>query len=178
MIDPSLRYKLPKVKEVMSSPVIALTKEHTLLDALSAFAKYGFSALPIVKKEDNSLIGILSEGDCLKYMSRALFYDEMNDYRLQSFVKEEVFSIHGEMDIFQLEELFAEKGIRHAPVVEDGKVVGTVSRTDILKHLQKFTNEVLDHRKDVKEPLELSIYKDFDSRLPDIEEHHRFQGLT
>lgn len=178
MIDPELRYKLPKVNEVMSAPVIALTREHTLFDALSAFAKYGFSALPIVDGKDSSLLGILSEGDCLKHMSRSLFYDEMNDYRLHNFIKEDVLSIHGEMDIFQLEELFAKHGIRHAPVLEDGKVVGTVSRTDILKHLEKFTHEVLDYRKDIKDPLELSMYKDFDNRLPDIKEHHSFKGLN
>lgn len=178
MIDPNLRYKLPKVSEVMSSPVIALTRDHTLFDALSAFAKYGFSALPIVEEKDNTLIGILSEGDCLNQMSRSLFYDEMNDYRLHHFIKEEVLFIDVEMDIFQLEELFAQNGIRHAPVLEDGKVVGTVSRTDILKHLQKFTREVLDYRKDVKAPLELSMYKDFDNRLKEISETHRFEGLN
>lgn len=178
-MDSELRYKLPRVKEIMSSPVIALSKGHTVFDALATFNKYKISAIPVVEHErDYGLVGIVSEGDCLKYLSRNLFFDEMNDDHVGLILKRNVKTITREMDIFELEEFFQKEGIRHAPVVENSKVVGTVSRSDILKHLERFTKEVLKYRHDVKDPLELSKYKDMDSRMKDISENHRFGALT
>ena len=173
------RYQLPKVSDVMKSPVIALTENHTVFDALSVFNKYHFSTIPIVKEENNYLVGIVSEGDCLKHLAQNLFFDEMSDDNIGLITNRNVWTITREMDIFELEEYFQREGIRHAPVLEDGgRVIGTVSRTDILKHLESFTKEVLQYRHDVKEPLELSMYKDFDTRIEDISEKHKFDSLT
>lgn len=174
-MKPELRYNLPKASDVMSSPVIALTEDHGVFDALNVFAKYRFSAIPVVRPESNILVGIVSEGDCLKRMAQTLFYDEMTDDSIRHIVTKDVKAITWEMDIFELEEFFQKEGIRHTPVVDEtNRVTGIVSRTDILKHLHKFAKDVLRYRHDVKEPLELSMYKDFDTRAEDITEKHKF----
>lgn len=179
MMDPELRYKLPKVKDVMSSPVIALTKKHTVYDALLTFNKYKISSIPIVEDDKNySLIGMVTECDCLKYMAHNLFYDEMSTDSVGVIMQKDLVVIERNMDIFELEELFQKNRVRHAPVLEKGKVVGSVSRSDILNHLETFSKEVLKYRHDVIEPLELSIYKDFDWRAKEISENHHFNSLN
>lgn len=178
MKDSEIRYKLPKAFELMSHPVIALTEEHSVFDALRVFNKYKFSAIPIVEEITNKLVGVLSEGDCLKKLSETLFYDEMSEEKIGSFLNKSVNAITKDMDIFQLEGFFKNHGIRHAPVIQDDRVVGTVSRSDILVHLEKFALEVLKYRHDVKDPLELSKYKEFDTRAEDLKENHRFEALN
>lgn len=178
-MEPELRYNLPKVSDIMSSPVIALTEKHTVFDALTTFNKFRISTIPIVKEASNLLVGIVSEGDCLKHMAHGLFHDELTDDSVGLITRKNARVINREMDIFELEEFFQKEGIRHAPVVEkSGRVVGTVSRSDLLKHLEKFTKEVLKYRHDVKDPLELSMYKDFDTRIEDFNEKHRFEGFN
>ncbi|MCO4755908.1 MAG: CBS domain-containing protein [Bacteriovoracaceae bacterium] len=178
-MDTELRYRLPKVRDVMSSPVIALTEKHTVYDALITFNKYKISTIPVVLgSNDYGLVGVVSEGECLKYLAHNLFYDEMTSDSVGVIMKRDVVCIERNMDIFELEELFQKHKIRHAPVIEAGRVVGSVSRSDILKHLEKFTKEVLKYRHDIIEPLELSMYKDFDMRTKDISENHHFGPLT
>lgn len=179
MIDPDLRYKLPKVKDVMSSPVIAITEKHTVYDALLTFNKYKISSIPVVETDKNyALIGIVTECDCLKYMAHNLFYDEMSTDCVAIIMKRDVVVINRNMDIFELEEFFQKNGIRHAPVIENGKVVGSVSRSDVLNHLEIFSKEVLKYRHDIIEPLELSMYKNFDWRAKEISEKHHFNSLN
>lgn len=174
-----IRYRLPKVSEIMSSKVIALSESHSIFDALSTFNKWKMSAIPVVEKETNVLLGIISEGDCLNQLAHSLFYDELKDESVKIISKPSVRYIQRDMDIFELESYFQKQGIRHAPVIDDKmRVIGTVSRGDILKHLEMFTKEVLQYRHDIKEPLELSKYKEFDTRLEDIKENHKFDSLT
>ena len=63
-MDTELRYRLPKVRDVMSSPVIALTEKHTVYDALITFNKYKISTIPVVLgSNDYGLVGVVSEGE-------------------------------------------------------------------------------------------------------------------
>lgn len=177
--EPELRYDLPKVKDVMTSPAIALTEKHSVYDALSVFNKYKVSAIPVVKEQSNRLTGIVSEGDCLKQLAQTLFFDEITDDSIGQIIIRDVKTIKWEMDIFELEDYFQKQGIRHAPVVDEGnRVIGTVSRQDILGHLEKFIKKVMRHRKEVKDPLKLSMYKDFENRIEGINDKHSFKSLT
>src|SRR5690554_4062404 len=104
MNKPELRYNLPRVRDIMTSPVIALTEEHTVFDALSIFNRYNVSVLPVIEEVSAKLIGIVSEEDCLKHMSHRLFYDEASDDSIGLITQQNVKVIDWQMDIFELGE--------------------------------------------------------------------------
>lgn len=172
------RYPLPKVSEIMQKPVLALTEDHTALDALSALNRHKLSSLPVVDEKKVELKGVIAEGDLLKHFAQGIFYDDLAHAKLRDIVNSNVRYVDKEMNIFELEEVFHRYGIRHAPVVEEKKVIGSVSRTDVLISLERFAKDILDYRQSIISPLQLSKYKEMDMRIKELSNIHHFDSLT
>ena len=65
-----------KVSDVMTKDVISITPDSTIMDAIKKMDEYGYKGeiinqLPVVD-EDNNLIGILSDGDIIRALSKSL----------------------------------------------------------------------------------------------------------
>jgi CBS domain-containing protein len=83
------------------------------------------------KKE---LIGIISEGDCIKQISESRYYNmPMQDQTIEKHMARNVDTIDGNMNIFDAANKFLEAKRRRFPIVENGKLVGQISQKDILK---------------------------------------------
>ena len=63
--------KFPLVKEYMTSPVLTLKDTATIYEAIDFLIKKRISGAPVVDAH-NKLIGILSEKDCLRLMSKGV----------------------------------------------------------------------------------------------------------
>ncbi|ABR55756.1 CBS domain-containing protein [Methanococcus aeolicus] len=65
-----------KVSDVMTKKVISVNPENTILDAINKMDEFGYSKeiinqLPVVE-EDNKLVGIISDGDIIRVLSKSL----------------------------------------------------------------------------------------------------------
>jgi CBS domain-containing protein len=127
--------RLPTVREHMDNTVHTLKPETPILDGVDFLLQHRVTGAPVVDDEGR-LLGLLSERDCLKLMSRGV---DGNVPRgsVADFMTTEITSIPPEMDIYYCAGLFLTNTMRRLPVVENGKLIGAITRFDILRVIQE-----------------------------------------
>ena len=84
--------------------------------------------------DKNELIGIISEGDCMKQISHSRYYNHpMEDIKVGDHMVTDVETIDGEMNVFDAADKFLNSKRRRFPIVKEGKLVGLISQKDVLK---------------------------------------------
>jgi CBS domain-containing protein len=116
-----------KVKDYMSSNILSFKPEDSVIDALRKLIKAGRSGGPVLDNE-GTLVGVLSELDCLKEALLGGYYQEAGDRVADHMTKEPDCVQHND-DIIACADLFI-KGRRRLPVLDGEKLVGIITRQD------------------------------------------------
>ena len=96
-----------------------------------AIARFGSSKIRcLVVTEVGKMIGVLTIRDALQHLDR--HGAEALDHAVCEGMTKDVLFVTPESTLDESHELFAEKGINHLPVLEDGQLVGLVTRVDVL----------------------------------------------
>jgi len=82
------------------------------------------SGLPVVD-EDSTIIGIVTEADIISKVDR-------EGLRVADIMSHEVIFVSEETSVSEIAMLLTERKIKRVPIVNDGKLVGIVSRADIV----------------------------------------------
>lgn len=135
--------EIPKASEIMTREVVALHPETRTLDAMRVFVGHRISGAPVVD-ERWRLVGIVSEYDCLRVLTAGQFDDESQeeDEPVSAIMTREVVSIPPDLDLFSIAHKFLVRRVRRLPVVSDGRVVGMVSRRDVLAGIEKIRRQM------------------------------------
>lgn len=121
------------VSDFMTRDLITFKPEQSVEEVIQTLIKYKISGGPVVNT-NNELIGIISEGDCLKQISESRYYNmPMEQHTVENRMARNVETIDGNMNVFDAANVFLESKIRRFPIVENGKLVGQISQKDILK---------------------------------------------
>jgi CBS domain-containing protein len=122
-----------KVRDHMSTKLITFKSSERIEVVIDALIKHRISGAPVVN-DKNELIGVISEGDCIKHISESRYYNmPMENKTVESHMVKNVETIDGNMNIFDAANKFLESKRRRFPIVENGKLVGQISQKDILK---------------------------------------------
>lgn len=114
--------------DIMSSPVKTVTPEMSIAEAGTIMLRYGHTGLPVVKGD--KLIGVISRRDVEKANHHGLGHAPV-----KGFMSVRVVSVPSDMPVSEVQQLMINHDIGRVPVVDDGKLVGIVSRTDVLRTL-------------------------------------------
>lgn len=125
-----------KVKDYMSTRVITFRPETNVVEAMRAFLDHNISGAPVIS-EDGRVVGILSEADLMRAVIQDSYYDEAGGI-FGDFMKSPVETINSYDDIYSVAEKFIADGRRRYPEVDDGHLVGQVSRSDVLRAAEDF----------------------------------------
>ena len=121
------------VSDYMTRDLITFTPDQSIESVMQSLIKNRISGGPVVN-EKNELIGIISEGDCIKQISESRYYNmPMQDQTIEKHMAGNVETIDGNMNIFDAATKFLEAKRRRFPIVENGKLVGQISQKDVLK---------------------------------------------
>lgn len=121
------------VSDYMTTNLITFTPDQSIEVVMQSLIKNRISGGPVVN-EKNELIGIISEGDCIKQISESRYYNmPMQDQTIEKHMASNVETIDGNMNIFDAATKFLEAKRRRFPIVENGKLVGQISQKDVLK---------------------------------------------
>ena len=130
----------------MTTELITLDKDMNVFYAIGILLKNKISGAPIVDK-NKKLIGILSEKDCLRIMSDKSYtnLDFTNTIILgrstvEAFMTRPVTSIQSKTDLNSVADIFLKNNFRRLPVLKGNKIIGQISRRDILKAIHDKTN--------------------------------------
>ncbi|MBD0778732.1 CBS domain-containing protein [Maribacter sp. ANRC-HE7] len=123
-----------KVSDYMTTKLITFRPEQSVEDVIDALIRYKISGGPVVN-DKNELVGIISEGDCIKHISDSRYYNlpTGGDDTIEKKMAKNVETIDGNMNIFDAANKFLNDKRRRFPIVEGGKLVGQISQKDILK---------------------------------------------
>ena len=122
------------VSDYMTTKIISFKEEQSIEEVIEALIKNRISGGPVVN-EKNELIGIISEGDCMKQISESRYYNMPIDKKrtVGKAMVREVETIDGNMNIFDAANKFVESKLRRFPIIKDGKLIGQISQKDVLK---------------------------------------------
>ena len=126
---------LPTVQDVMDTKVPTLSPSTPVLDAIDFMLKNRVTGAPVVDA-DGTLLGILTEKDCLQLVARSAEPENVRDL-VGDLMTTELVTIPPTMDIYYTAGLFLKKSFRRFPVVEEGRLVGAVTRFDILRAIRQ-----------------------------------------
>lgn len=122
-----------KVKDYMTTNLITFKPEQSVEDVIEKLIKYRISGGPVIN-DKQELIGIISEGDCIKQISESRYYNMPMEHRtIEQCMIRNVDTIDGNMNVFDAANKFLNTKRRRFPIVENGKLVGQISQKDILK---------------------------------------------
>jgi CBS domain-containing protein len=139
--------------DVMTTEVITVGENASVPEAAKLLAKHGISAVPVVDK-DNRVIGMVSEGDLLHRAEtgterrRSWWLDMMSstnklagEYikshssKVKDAMTRDVLSVTEETPVADIAVLLETNRIKRVPVLRDGKLVGIVSRANLVRTL-------------------------------------------
>lgn len=125
-------------RDVMTTRLVTLRPDMTLVEAVEVLVHAGVSGAPVVD-EAGALLGLVSEYDCLRIMAAAEYTSEDHEQRVrvETIMSAEPFTIGPDLELFGIAAKFTQHGVRRFPVVEDGALVGQVSRMDVLRGVWK-----------------------------------------
>lgn len=123
------------VKDYMAHHLVTFSPEMDILEAVHLLLTKRISGAPVVDKLGN-IVGLLSEKDCLAIALRTSYFEERAG-KVEEFMTRNVKTVSADASMVDIAKLFIESNYRRYPVVdEDGRLVGQVSRRDVLKAME------------------------------------------
>jgi len=118
-----------KVKDIMTENVISVTKDTPIFQAIEILADNDITGIPVIK-DDMTVIGILSEKDVLSVLYAPR---ENEDKVVNDFMTQPAICFEKDESVTDICDCLRESFFRRVLVTEHGKLVGIVSRKDIIK---------------------------------------------
>jgi CBS domain-containing protein len=147
-----------KAKDIMSADVITVKKDATIEEIAHILTEKNISGVPVVD-DDNSVIGVVTQKDLLykkieprfppvvEILGGLIFLKSVKNYneelrklvatKAEEIMTKKVVTVDEDTDIERIAELMVEQDINRIPVVKASKLVGIISRTDVVKYIAK-----------------------------------------
>jgi CBS domain-containing protein len=123
--------KLPIVRDHMDTEVYTVRPETEILDAVGFLLEHRVTGAPVVD-EAGHLVGMLSEKDCLNLVATGIDSDRPHG-TVADLMSTALTTISPDTDVYYAAGLFLNSVFRRLPVVEDGRLVGAITRFDLLR---------------------------------------------
>jgi CBS domain-containing protein len=143
-----------QAKAVMTTPVISVDPSTSIRDAARLMLAHGISGLPVVSKEGRQLVGMVSEGDFLRRPelgteparsrwlewlstegSAADDYVRVHGRTVEDVMTRDVVTTRADATLEDVVGLMIKHRVKRLPVVEEGRLIGIVARSDLLRAL-------------------------------------------
>ena len=147
-----------RAREIMATNVITIKSETTIEEIAHVLTDNNISGVPVVD-ENNKVIGIVSEKDLLykdieprfpavvELLGGLIFVKGVKHYneelrklvatKAEDVMTKGVITVDGNVEVKKVAEIMIEKDINRLPVVDNGKLIGIISRSDIIRYTAK-----------------------------------------
>jgi len=115
-------------KDIMTSPVKCISWNSTVSMAEKTMTRYGVNVLPVLK--DDKYRGIITR----EVVEKAIFHGFAKS-KVKEFCSTDALTVSPSTPASRIEALMIEQNQRFMPVIEDDRIVGAITRTDLLRSL-------------------------------------------
>lgn len=122
------------VADVMTTAPIVVEVPGSRSDAINIMVRNGLTGLPVIRASDGKLMGVVSRRDVFR---------KFDEDQLSLVMKKGCITIAPEASVEEAARIFSEKRIHRLPVVEDGKLVGIITPTDLLRLVKDMKSPLL-----------------------------------
>lgn len=149
-------------KDIMTTPVISISEDKTLQDAVELMAQHHFSGLPVTDS-DNRIVGIISDTDIIRYAHEVSVvplsslsgwvspHSDISDLAsirkgmenlhrttVKKIMVKKVYTVNEDDPVNEIARLMNRRNINRVPVVDNqGMLVGIVTRADMVRCMAK-----------------------------------------
>jgi CBS domain-containing protein len=139
MPDPQLHlHPGPTARDIMTTHLVTLAPTSSIFSAIRTLLKHRISGAPVIDA-DGKCVGMFSELDCLRVLAAGEFYSD--DHREEGVVGDYMTSLYKSLDpdkdIYTVAQYFLTHSVRRLPVLEEGELIGQVSRRDVLAAMEE-----------------------------------------
>ena len=127
------------IKEFMAKELITFQLDTTIETAMESFLTNKISGAPVLDKQ-GKLVGVLSEKDCMRTLFEATYYNNLGGF-VNEYMSTDLKTINIHDTLSNVADQFIKSRFRRFPVVEGEKLVGQISRRDVLRAIVKLSNE-------------------------------------
>lgn len=125
------RPKPKTARDIMVKRVISLRPEMDVFEACTTLIKNKISGAPVIGS-DGTFLGIFSEGCCMNVMIEGS-YGQLPTTRVDAYMQTDIETITEDTDLLTIAQIFKSLQARRLAVLREGKLVGQISRRDLLK---------------------------------------------
>jgi len=123
------------VRDYMQTQVVTFTPDMEVMTAINELVKHRISGAPVLDADGN-LVGVLSEKDCLKVALTA-GYEGVPAGIVAEYMTHNAVTVTPDTPILEIASRFLDSAVKRYPVVKSGKLVGQISRADVLRAINE-----------------------------------------
>ncbi len=128
------------VQDYMVHNPICISADMDILLATSQLLQHKISGAPVID-DKGKLLGMLTERDCIKVAVHAGYFDDFGG-KVSNYMSPQVETVSTHDNLMDIAEKFITSSFRRFPVVDKGKLVGIITRYDVLKALKALKHGV------------------------------------
>jgi len=121
------------VRDHMATNLVTFTPDMGVFDAIRQLLKHKITGAPVLD-ENGQIVGSFSEMDCLHVVLDAAYHEEMGG-KVGEYMNRNIHTVGPDASIIEVAEQFQKSSLRHFLVVEEGRLIGLISRVDVLRAL-------------------------------------------
>ncbi|NWJ24034.1 CBS domain-containing protein [Rhizobium sp. RM] len=136
-----------EAKDIMSTDIATISVDGSIRHAIDIMATKKISGLPVVTGE-GEVVGMLTEGDLMRRAELGggrgtdpslpvdfQLYVQGNSWRVRDLMSDSLITVNEETPLARVAEIMATMGVKRLPVMNERRMVGIVSRSDVLKSM-------------------------------------------
>lgn len=125
------------IREHMNRQPVLLKSDMSIAAAVDMLLSKQCSGAPVVD-DQHQAVGFLSEQDCLSALLKGNYHHELNS-RVADIMRTDILSVSPDDNMVRLAEQMLGLKPKIYPVIENGKVIATISRNQVLRALNNFS---------------------------------------
>ncbi|MGW8368490.1 MAG: CBS domain-containing protein [Gammaproteobacteria bacterium] len=123
-----------RAKDYMTKSLVTLRPEMDVVDAVHVLVEHKISGAPVLD-DHGTIVGMLTERDCMEVVLKASYHGELGG-KVEQYMSRVVRTVDVGSSVLDLAQMFVNSPYRRYPVMDGNRLVGIISRRDMLRAVQ------------------------------------------
>jgi len=123
------------IEAYMATELLSFGPDDDIIEAMRRLLERHFSGAPVLDSE-RRLIGLLSQKDCLEIVYNTAYHQDWGG-RVEQYMSREIETIDADCSVLEAAEKLQASRFRRFPVLRNGRLVGQISRHDVMRALDE-----------------------------------------